>query len=148
MQAIIALLLIAGVSAVLKDYMLASAALLLVGVCLVRYAPVTAMLQKHSFHVGIFFLMVFLLFPLTNSKVDILGTVKQLITPLGIFAILMGFAISYIGGKGVGVLSTQPVVLFGVLLGTLVAVLLVKGLPAGLIIAAGMVALIQLATPS
>lgn len=142
-QVVITLLLIAGVSAIYKDYLLASAALLLLLVAFLPYKSISITLQKASFPIGIFFLMLFLLFPLIQTKLDMLEIIKNLGTPLGIIAILAGFFISYIGGKGLHILPSQPVILFGVLIGTLVAVLFFRGLPAGLIIAAGIVALSQ-----
>ncbi|RWS45082.1 DUF441 family protein [Bacillus mycoides] len=42
---------------------------------------------------------------------------------------------------GLGVLPMNPTILLGVLIGTLMAVLFTKGLPAGLIIAAGIIAI-------
>ncbi|SDZ01567.1 DUF441 family protein [Thermoactinomyces sp. DSM 45892] len=140
-QVVIAFLLIAGVSALFKDYWLASSAVVLLLVYLIQWKPMIMLLQKHSFHVGIFFLMMFLLFPLTNEKIDLLALAKELFSPIGLFALLAGFLVSYVGGKGIGVLSTQPVILFGVIIGTLVAVLFFRGLPAGLIIAAGLIAI-------
>ena len=60
---------------------------------------------------------------------------------------IAGLAISYLGGAGMHVLSARPAVLFGVIIGTLIAVLLVGGLPAGMMIAAGVVAMLSRAIP-
>lgn len=147
-QVVIAFLLIATVSAFFKDYVLASATTVLLIVYVIQFKPLVILLQKHSFQVGIFFLMIFLLLPLTNGKFNLVGLAKELVTPIGIIAVLAGFIISYIGGKGLGVLSTQPVILFGVIVGTLVAVVFFRGLPAGLIIAAGIVALFKYFIPT
>ncbi|MGA8942879.1 MAG: DUF441 family protein [Thermoactinomyces sp.] len=137
---VIPLLLIALLSALFKDYLLALAAILLLLVQLLQIKPVTAVLQKYSFDIGIFFLMIFLLFPLANGKFDLMEITKKLLSPAGIMSFLAGLAVSFIGGKGLGILPSQPVILFGVLTGTLVGVLFFRGLPAGLIIAAGIVA--------
>lgn len=139
-QVTIALLLIVGISALFKDYLLASATIVLFLVHFIQFKPLITALQKHSFQIGIFFLMIFLLFPLTNEKVNVIALTKELLTPIGILALLAGFLVSYIGGKGLGVLPSQPVIMLGVMMGTLVAVLFFRGLPAGLIIAAGIVA--------
>lgn len=140
-QVVIFLILIAGAFALLRDYVLATAAILVLGVYLLQIQTVTTALQKYSLNIGLFFLMVFLLFPLTNAKLNLMELAQQLFTPIGAFALLAGFVISYIGGKGLGVLPTQPVILLGVIIGTLIAVLFFKGLPAGLIVAAGVVAI-------
>ncbi|QDX95404.1 DUF441 family protein [Brevibacillus laterosporus] len=85
--------------------------------------------------------MLFLLLPFANGKASVDNIMKVFSSPTGIGAICAGFVISYIGGKGVSVLPDAPVLLIGVLVGTLIAVLFAKGLPAGLIIAAGIIAL-------
>ncbi|HJV47516.1 MAG TPA: DUF441 family protein [Bacillota bacterium] len=139
-QAVIFLILIAGAFALLKDYVLATATILVLGVYLLQIQTVTTAFQKYSLNIGLFFLMIFLLFPMTNEKLNLVELSKQLFTPIGAFSLLAGFIVSYIGGKGLGVLPTQPVIMFAVIIGTLVAVLFFKGLPAGLIIAAGVVA--------
>ncbi|MBA4602124.1 DUF441 family protein [Thermoactinomyces mirandus] len=139
--ALISLLLIALMSAMFRDYLLSSAAILLLVVHLLQIRPVTTALQKYSFDIGIFFLMIFLLFPLASGKFDPMEMTKELLSPAGIMAFLAGLTVSFIGGKGLGILPSQPVILFGVLAGTLVGVLFFRGLPAGLIIAAGIVAL-------
>lgn len=138
-QVLIVLFLVSGVAFLLKDNLLALAALVLMIIYLIPYKPITMIFEKYSFQVGIFFLMIFLLFPLTNEKLNLIHLGKELFSPTGFIALVAGFLVSYIGGKGLGVLQAQPVVLFGVLLGTLVAVLFFRGLPAGLIIAAGIV---------
>ncbi len=140
-SAVISLLLIALASTLFKDYLLALAAILLLLVHLLQIESVTTALQKYSFGIGIFFLMVFLLFPLASGKFDLIEMAKGLFSPIGFIALLAGLIISSIGGKGLGILPSQPVILFGVMTGTLIGVLFFRGLPAGLIIAAGIVAL-------
>ncbi|TCS93885.1 uncharacterized protein DUF441 [Hazenella coriacea] len=88
--------------------------------------------------------MLFLLVPLTNDKLNIWDMLKQSLSPMGAIAITAGFVISYLGGKGLGVLSSKPITLFGIILGTLIAVLFFRGLPAGIIIAAGLLSLMSI----
>jgi len=127
-----------------KDYALAGAACLLGVLLAVGQKTLLHLIQQYSFTIGIFFLMLFLLVPITSGKITSEHVIKLITSPIGLGSILAGFTVSYIGGKGVGVLPMNPTILLGVLIGTLVAVLFTKGLPAGLIIAAGIIAIISM----
>ncbi|PEY35724.1 DUF441 family protein [Bacillus cereus] len=127
-----------------KDYVLAGAACLLGVLLAVGQKTLLHLIQQYSFTIGIFFLMLFLLVPITSGKITSENVIKLIASPIGLGSILAGFTVSYIGGKGVGVLPMNPTILLGVLIGTLIAVLFIKGLPAGLIIAAGIIAIISM----
>ncbi|PFE09452.1 DUF441 family protein [Bacillus cereus] len=127
-----------------KDYALAGAACLLGVLLAVGQKTLLHFIQQYSFLIGIFFLMLFLLVPITSGKITSENVIKLITSPIGLGSILAGFTVSYIGGKGVGVLPMNPTILLGVLIGTLIAVLFTKGLPAGLIIAAGIIAIISM----
>ncbi|MGS0534280.1 DUF441 family protein (plasmid) [Bacillus mycoides] len=127
-----------------KDYALAGAACLLGVLLAVGQKTILHLIQQYSFPIGIFFLMLFLLVPITSGKITSENVIKLITSPIGLGSILAGFTVSYIGGKGVGVLPMNSTILLGVLIGTLIAVLFTKGLPAGLIIAAGIIAIISM----
>ncbi|MDM5188779.1 DUF441 family protein [Bacillus sp. DX4.1] len=127
-----------------KDYALAGAACLLGALLAVGQKTLLHLIQQYSFPIGISFLMLFLLVPITSGKITSENVIKLITSPIGLGSILAGFTVSYIGGKGVGVLPMNPTILLGVLIGTLIAVLFTKGLPAGLIIAAGIIAIISM----
>ena len=127
-----------------KDYVLAGAACLLGVLLAVGQKTLLHLIQQYSFTIGIFFLMLFLLVPITSGKITSENVIKLITSPIGLGSILAGFTVSYIGGKGVGVLPMNPTILLGVLIGTLIAVLFTKGLPDGLIIAAGIIAIISM----
>ncbi|PFM68231.1 DUF441 family protein [Bacillus cereus] len=127
-----------------KDYVLAGAACLLGVLLAVGQKTLLHLIQQYSFTIGIFFLRLFLLVPIISGKITSENVIKLITSPIGLGSILAGFTVSYIGGKGVGVLPMNPTILLGVLIGTLIAVLFTKGLPAGLIIAAGIIAIISM----
>ncbi|MED3201294.1 DUF441 family protein [Bacillus toyonensis] len=135
---------IVSLALLVKDYALAGAACLLGVLIAGGQKTLLHHIQQYSFPIGIFFLMLFLLVPITSGKITSENVMKLITSPIGLGSILAGFTVSYIGGKGVGVLPMNPTILLGVLIGTLIAVLFTKGLPAGLIIAAGIIAIISM----
>lgn len=135
------LIIIVLLALLIKDFVVAGAACSLALIMAFGAKPSLSYIQQYSFSVGIFFLMLFLLMPIATGKVTSESVMKLVTSPVGIGSIVAGFLVSYIGGRGVGILPANPTILLGVLFGTLIAVLFMKGLPAGLIIAAGVMAL-------
>lgn len=135
-QAAVALLLIFVLSLFFKDHILAAAAMLLFVLTLFVDKSTLAAASKPAFSIGIFFLMVFILMPVAAEKVKWADLLVQLKNPMFFVAIAIATAISYFGGRGVSFMQ-QPHILFAVVIGTLMGVLFLKGLPAGLVIAAG-----------
>lgn len=138
-QAAGTLLVVALLSFIAKDRLLMAAAILLALLAAVDGREALGLLQKSAFPLGIFFLMAFLLLPIATQKISLVNLAGGLLSVKGAVAVAAGLGISFIGGKGVGILTTQPTVLVGVIVGTLMAVLFLDGLPAGLIIAAGLI---------
>ena len=56
-------------------------------------------------------------------------------------AIAVGVFVSWLGGRGVTLMSSQPSLVAGLLVGTVLGVALVRGVPVGPLIAAGLVSL-------
>ncbi|MFZ7807625.1 DUF441 family protein [Bacillus thuringiensis] len=129
---------------IVKDYVLAMAASLLGVLFAIGQKAVFHAIQQYAFPIGIFFLMLFLLVPITSGKISGDSIMKVITSSIGWGSILAGFIVSFIGGKGVGVLPMNQTILLGVLIGTLMAVLFTKGLPAGVIIAAGVISIISM----
>ncbi|HFK1812568.1 TPA: DUF441 family protein [Bacillus cereus] len=129
---------------IVKDYALAMAASLLGVLFAIGQKAVFHAIQQYAFPIGIFFLMLFLLVPITSGKISGDSIMKVITSSIGWGSILAGFIVSFIGGKGVGVLPMNQTILLGVLIGTLMAVVFTKGLPAGVIIAAGVISIISM----
>lgn len=136
------LLAVAIASLLFKDYLLAAAAALLLILSLAQVTPVLDVLQKCSFSIGIFFLMVFILLPIATQKIKLDPSFQSYLNWPFLLAVIAGILISYLGGVGVKTMPQFPQVLFGVVVGTLIATLFLQGLPAGLIIAAGIVGIL------
>ena len=57
-------------------------------------------------------------------------------------AIVVGVVVSWLGGRGVTLMGSQPQLVAGLLVGTVLGVALFRGVPVGPLIAAGLVSLI------
>ena len=59
-----------------------------------------------------------------------------------LIAIAVGVFVSWLGGRGVTLMSAQPSLVAGLLVGTVLGVALFRGVPVGPLIAAGLVSLL------
>ena len=59
-----------------------------------------------------------------------------------LIAIAVGIFVSWLGGRGVALMSAQPSLVAGLLVGTVLGVALFRGVPVGPLIAAGLVSLL------
>ncbi len=140
-QSGIALLGILFLSIIFKDYILAAAAGVLFLLTLVFNKSALVSASRPAFLIGIFFLMLFILMPIATEKVRLSNLLEQFKSPIFFLTIATAALISYFGGRGISFMQ-QPHILFAVVLGTLIGVLFLRGLPAGLIIAAGIISVV------
>ena len=61
---------------------------------------------------------------------------------LQVLAIIVGIVVAWLGGRGVGLMSAQPLLVTGLLLGTIIGVAVFRGVPVGPLIAAGLLSLL------
>ncbi|EFI0063287.1 DUF441 family protein [Escherichia coli] len=61
---------------------------------------------------------------------------------IGIIILTIGVIVSWLGGRGVTLMGSQPQLVAGLLVGTVLGVALFRGVPVGPLIAAGLVSLI------
>ena len=110
---------------------IASAVLLLMQqTFLARYLP---WVEKNGLTVGIILLTIGVLAPLASGKIS-LGA--------GDFtAIAVGIFVAWLAGRGVPLMMNQPAVVPGLIIGTVIGVAFLKGIPVGPLIAAGILSL-------
>ncbi|WP_206099761.1 DUF441 domain-containing protein [Longirhabdus pacifica] len=104
-----------------------------------RYFP---LLEKHGVTIGIIILTMGVMTPLARGKISFDLILKSFTQWQSLLAIVIGIFVSYLGARGVGLMSGNPLIVTGLLVGTLIGVGLFKGVPVGPLIAAGMLALI------
>ncbi|MGX2968651.1 DUF441 domain-containing protein [Ursidibacter sp. B-7004-1] len=117
-----------------------SAAVLLImqQTLLSQYLP---LMDKYGIKVGIIILTIGVLSPLVSGRIN-LPEVSQLLNWKMLFSIVAGILVAWLGGRGVSLMSSQPVLVTGLLIGTIIGVAFLGGVPVGPLIAAGILSLI------
>jgi|SRR5690554_401782 len=119
----------------------ASAGTLLV-IKLINLPFVLGIIQRHALEWGLLFLLIAVMAPFAQEKVGLKEIVSSFTTPVGLVAILGGTLATYLCGQGVVLLRLEPEIMVGLVIGTVLGVSFLKGIPVGPLAAAGLTALI------
>jgi uncharacterized membrane protein (DUF441 family) len=104
-----------------------------------RWFPVV---EKRGLEVGLIFLLMSVLVPFARGDVG-WAEIKGSFTSFnGLAAIVGGIIAAVLSGYGVALLQVKPEVIVGMVVGTVVGVLVFKGIPVGPLAAAGFTAVI------
>ena len=98
------------------------------------------LLEKYGVKIGIIILTIGVLSPLVSGKIqlpDLSGFVSWKMA-LSIAVVML---VAWLAGKGVPLMGEQPILVTGLLIGTIIGVAFLGGIPVGPLIAAGILAL-------
>lgn len=98
-------------------------------------------IQAHGLNLGILILTIGVLTPIASGKLSGESILKSFISVKSLVAIAIGLLVAWLGGRGVKLMSSQPDVVAGLLIGTVAGVALLRGVPVGPLIAAGLLSL-------
>ncbi|EHK89962.1 DUF441 domain-containing protein [Aggregatibacter actinomycetemcomitans] len=117
-----------------------SAAVLLImqQTLLAKYIPY---LEKYGLSIGIVILTIGVLSPLVSGKIQLPG-LSAFFSWKMFVAIGVGVLVAWLAGKGVPLMGEQPVLVTGLVIGTIIGVSFLGGIPVGPLIAAGILALL------
>jgi len=104
-----------------------------------RFFP---MLEKRGLEAGLIFLLVSVLVPFATGEVGFREIKSSFTSFNGIAAILGGMMAAVLSGYGVSLLKVNPEVIVGMVVGTIIGVLVFRGIPVGPLAAAGFTAVL------
>lgn len=136
------LLIVAAAGMAGGNQLVAIAAAGILGLRLLAPDPVFAWAERHSMQAGIVLMTFGLLFPLATGKIGLSSIAATLLTPSGVLAVLVGAIASYLGLEGLNLLVIKPHVMVGLVVGSILGVSLLGGIPIGPLVAAGLTALL------
>ena len=100
------------------------------------------LLQQHGLNIGIIILTIGVLTPIASGKIAGETILKSFLSWKSLLAIAIGVFVAWLGGRGVKLMSAQPDIVAGLLIGTIAGVALLRGVPVGPLIAAGILTLL------
>ncbi len=105
---------------------------------LFKYIP---FMEKYGLNIGIIILTIGVLSPLVSGKIA-LPYWQEFLNWKMFFAIAVGILVAWFGGRGVELMGAQPLLLTGLIVGTIIGVIFFGGIPVGPVIAAGILSVI------
>ena len=99
-------------------------------------------LQQHGLNIGIIILTIGVLTPIASGKIPGEAIFKSFLSWKSLLAIAIGVFVAWLGGRGVKLMSNQPDIVAGLLIGTVAGVAVLRGVPVGPLIAAGILSLL------
>ncbi|MDK4708752.1 DUF441 domain-containing protein [Kingella negevensis] len=111
----------------------AAVLLLMQQTALSRYLP---LLEKHALNWGIIILTIGVLSPIVSGKTQ-MAKLSTFFSVKMMVAIAIGVLVAWLAGRGVSLMSTQPTLVTGLMIGTILGVAFLGGIPVGPLIAAG-----------
>ncbi|HYF92594.1 MAG TPA: DUF441 domain-containing protein [Symbiobacteriaceae bacterium] len=104
-----------------------------------RFFPV---LEKRGLEAGLIFLLVSVLVPFATGEVGFREIRESFTSWNGLAAIVGGVLAAVLSGYGVTLLKVNPEVIVGMVVGTIIGVLVFRGIPVGPLAAAGFTAVL------
>ncbi len=99
-------------------------------------------IEKYGLTIGILILTIGVMAPIASGKISAGEVLGSFLNWKSILAIVIGIAVSWLGSRGVALMSNQPSTVAGLLVGTVIGVALFRGVPVGPLIAAGILSLL------
>lgn len=119
----------------------ASAGMLLI-LHFMRLQIVFGLLHRRGIEVGLIFLLVAVLIPFASGEIGWREIRGSFVSIQGLAGIIGGVVAAVLSAHGISLLHGQPEVSVGLLIGTILGVVLFKGIPVGPLAAAGFAALL------
>jgi len=136
---LLVILLLIGIIA--RSNLIATAACVLLIIKFANLNFLFPVLERRGLELGLLFLLLAILVPVATGKVsekDILCTFTSL---SGILAIVGGALATHLNGEGLKLLQIDPEIIFGLLVGSIIGIVFLGGIPVGPLMAAGLTAL-------
>ncbi|WP_072332009.1 MULTISPECIES: DUF441 domain-containing protein [unclassified Paenibacillus] len=123
-----------------RSHIITTAACVLLVIKLIsleRYLPT---IERRGLELGLLFLTMGVLVPFASEKISIKDVTSMFTTWPGVLALLGGAIATYMNGKGLELLKIDPQMIVGLVIGSIIGIIFLKGIPVGPLMAAGITA--------
>ncbi|GAB2693032.1 DUF441 domain-containing protein [Paenibacillus thermoaerophilus] len=102
-----------------------------------RYLPA---LERRGLELGLLFLTVSVLVPFASERITWKDISGVFLTPAGLLALAGGALATWMNGRGLALLKMDPQLIVGLVIGSILGIVLLRGIPVGPLMAAGITA--------
>ncbi|GIO29884.1 MULTISPECIES: DUF441 domain-containing protein [Paenibacillus] len=136
------LLLLAALGIISSNTPITIAVIVLLLIRVLHLQQLFPWLEKYGLTVGIVILTIGVMTPLASGKIGLQAIGESFLNWKSLLAIAVGMLVAYLGGRGATLMSMNPTIVAGLLVGTVLGVALLRGVPVGPLIAAGILSLL------
>lgn len=137
---ILVMLMILGVAA--KNQLIVASAGVLVILSYTNLQAVFPALEQRGTDLGLIFLLIAVLTPFASGRIGWSHILNTFTSVTGLAAVAGGIMAAVLSGRGIVLLQVRPEVIVGLVLGSIIGVILFKGIPVGPLAAAGFAAVL------
>lgn len=141
-QGILALIIVLAMGVFSKNDTVAVGTSLLIFLKLANIPHVIPFLEDNGLKLGITVMMAGVLAPFASGRITITDISNSLKSPITVLYILAGLVTVAFAGRGAEKLYAEPSVILGIFIGSILGIVLFKGVPVGPMTAAGIVTVI------
>lgn len=134
-ELILVILILVGVIG--RSPILATAACLLLAVKLVHLERYLPAIERRGLELGLLFLTLSVLVPFASGRIQLKDFTAMLTSWPGILALTGGALATFINSKGLDLLKNDPQIVVGLVLGSIIGIVFLRGIPVGPLMAAG-----------
>ena len=124
-----------------KSSLLATSASILLVLKLTKLQHYFPLIERRGLEVGLLFLLMSVLVPFASEQMSVKDMIKGVFSWPGFFCAVGGALATYMNGAGLNMLKVQPELLSGLVVGSIIGIVVFKGIPVGPLMAAGLAAL-------
>lgn len=126
-----------------KSSIIAAAAGILVVLQVTNMQFLYPILEERGLELGLLFLVISVLVPFASGKVSPQEISHSFFNITGLIAMLSGLVATRINSRGLEFLQQEPSVIIGLVLGSILGVVFLRGIPVGPLMAGGIAALVM-----
>lgn len=135
------LLIILALGLLFKNDLIAASAGIVLVLRAIELQTVLNLLERRALQTGLIFLTISVLTPFARERGGLVDLIRSLSTWPGLMAVLGGSLAAAISAPGVKLLQSNPEVIVGLMVGTILGILLFDGIPVGPLAASGIAAM-------
>jgi uncharacterized membrane protein (DUF441 family) len=125
-----------------RSPILTTAACLLIIVKLVHLERYLPAIERRGMEFGLLFLTLAVLVPIASGKIQTKDLTAAFSSWTGWVALAGGALATYLNSRGLDMLKIDPQLIVGILIGSIMGILFLRGIPVGPLMAAGITALL------
>lgn len=123
-----------------RSPIIATAASILLVLKLTSLERLFPAVERRGLELGLLFLTISVLVPFANEKVSWKDVTPLFTTLIGLLALAGGAIATWMNGKGLDLLRTEPHMIVGLVIGSIIGIVFLRGIPVGPLMAAGITA--------